>query len=124
MEDKKEIKNSNSSNVSEALLLEDWLQRTIDGRGLLMKIQFPLANHFEIPPEKIPVELVADIINAVRSKEVSILLASLLFKLDETIKQSEESAKIFEQHCMVHSEITSGAMAQAYKNVKQWIING
>lgn len=52
------------------------------------------------------------------------LLAAVLSKLDEMIEQSEESAKIFEQHHMVASELTSGAMAQAYKNVKQWILNG
>ena len=52
------------------------------------------------------------------------LLAAVLSKLDETIEQSEESAKIFKQHHMVASELTSGAMAQAYKNVKQWILNG
>jgi hypothetical protein len=39
-------------------------------------------------------------------------------------EQSEESAKIFEQHQMVASQLTSEAMAQAYKNVKQWILNG
>lgn len=52
------------------------------------------------------------------------VLAAVLSKLDEMIEQSEESAKIFEQHDMVASELTSGAMAQAYKNVKQWILNG
>lgn len=52
------------------------------------------------------------------------VLAAVLSKLDEMIEQSEESAKIFEQHHMVASELKSGAMAQAYKNVKQWILNG
>ena len=41
------------------------------------------------------------------------LLAAVLSKLDEMIEQSEESAKIFEQHQMVASELTSGAMAQS-----------
>jgi hypothetical protein len=49
--------------------------------------------------------------------------ASVLSKLDEMIEQAQESEKIFEQHNMVSSELTSGAMAQAYKNVKQWILN-
>lgn len=52
------------------------------------------------------------------------LLAAILSKLDEMIEQSEENAKIFEKHHMVASELTSGAMAQAYKNVKQYILNG
>ncbi|TXI11487.1 MAG: hypothetical protein E6Q68_06085 [Polynucleobacter sp.] len=52
------------------------------------------------------------------------LLAAVLSKLDETIEQSEESAKTFEQHQMVASQLTSEAMAQAYKNVKQWILKG
>ena len=58
------------------------------------------------------------------SNDVNTVLAAVLSKLDEMIEQSEESAKIFEQHHMVASELTSGAMAQAYKNVKQWILNG
>lgn len=52
------------------------------------------------------------------------VLAAVLSKLDEMIEQAQESEKIFEQHNMVSSELTSGAMAQAYKNVKQWILNG
>lgn len=52
------------------------------------------------------------------------LLTAVLSKLDEMTEQSEESAKIFEQHQMVASQLTSEAMAQAYKNVKQWILNG
>lgn len=54
----------------------------------------------------------------------NVLLAAVLSKLDEMIEQSEESAKIFEQHHMVASQLTSEAMAQAYKNVKQWVLNG
>lgn len=52
------------------------------------------------------------------------LLSAVLSKLDEMIEQSKESAKTFEQHQMVASQLTSEAMAQAYKNVKQWILNG
>lgn len=52
------------------------------------------------------------------------LLAAVLTKLDEMVEQSEESAKIFEHHNMVASQLTSEAMAQAYKNIKQWILNG
>jgi hypothetical protein len=58
------------------------------------------------------------------SRKSNRLLAAVLSKLDEMTEQSEESAKIFEQHQMVASQLTSEAMAQAYKNVKQWILNG
>ena len=63
-------------------------------------------------------------INHENGNDANRLLAAVLSKLDKMIEQSEESAKIFEQHHMVTSELTSGAMAQAYKNVKQWILNG
>lgn len=62
--------------------------------------------------------------NYEKGNDAKRLLAAVLSKLDEMIQQSEESAKIFEQHHMVTSELTSVAMAQAYKNVKQWILNG
>lgn len=48
---------------------------------------------------------------------------SILSQLDKMIEQSLESEKIFEEQKMVSSELTSGAMAQAYKNVKNWILN-
>jgi hypothetical protein len=63
-------------------------------------------------------------LNHCTSPDAKHLLAAVLSKLDEMTEQSEESAKIFEQHQMVASQLTSEAMAQAYKNVKQWILNG
>jgi len=65
----------------------------------------------------------ADVLH-VATPDAKHLLAAVLSKLDEMTEQSEESAKMFEQHQMVASQLTSEAMAQAYKNVKQWILNG
>jgi hypothetical protein len=65
----------------------------------------------------------ADVLQ-VATPDAKHLLAAVLSKLDEMTEQSEESAKMFEQHQMVASQLTSEAMAQAYKNVKQWILNG
>jgi len=63
-------------------------------------------------------------VGQVATPDAKHLLAAVLSKLDEMTEQSEESAKMFEQHQMVASQLTSEAMAQAYKNVKQWILNG
>ena len=47
----------------------------------------------------------------------------LITKLNKLIKNSEEKEKIFEEHNMVSSELTSNAMAFAYKYVKKLIID-
>lgn len=52
--------------VSGELPLSEWLQTTMKGRHLMMQITFPIANQFKTHPEKIPIELVVEIIDAVR----------------------------------------------------------
>lgn len=52
--------------VSGELPLSEWLQTTMKGRHLMMQITFPIANKFNTHPEKIPIELVVEIIDAVR----------------------------------------------------------
>lgn len=52
--------------VSGELPLSEWLQTTMKGRHLMMQITFPIANQFKTHPEKIPIELVVEIVEAVR----------------------------------------------------------
>jgi hypothetical protein len=52
--------------VSGELPLSEWLQTTMKGRHLMMQITFPIANQFKTHPEKIPIELVVEIVKAVR----------------------------------------------------------
>lgn len=47
----------------------------------------------------------------------------ILFKLEQMIGQAQETQDFFEQHHMFSSSKTSDAMAQAYKNVKQFILD-
>lgn len=56
----------NKDAVSSSLPLSEWLENTKEGRHLLMQITFPIANYFNTHPEKIPIELVVEIINTVK----------------------------------------------------------
>jgi len=55
----------NSQKTVQYDIISEWLQTTKEGRHLLMQITFPIANFFKTAPEKIPVELVVEIINTV-----------------------------------------------------------
>jgi len=55
--------------VSGSLPLLEWLQTTKDGRYLMMQITFPIANQFNTHPEKVPIDLVIQIVEAVRGND-------------------------------------------------------
>lgn len=63
---KENLDNGIKPDVSGELPLSEWLQTTMKGRNLMMRIQFPIANQFKTHPEKIPIELVVEIVEAVR----------------------------------------------------------
>ncbi len=44
--------------------MKTYLKKTAKGRHLMNGITFPIANHFKTHPEKIPIELVIEIIKA------------------------------------------------------------
>lgn len=52
--------------LADSMPLSEWLQTTMKGRHLMMQITFPIANQFKTHPEKIPIELVVEIVEAVR----------------------------------------------------------
>lgn len=55
--------------VSGSLPLSEWLQTTKEGRYLMMQITFPIANQFNTHPEKVPIDLVVQIVEAVRGND-------------------------------------------------------
>ena len=67
-ETERELLKSNSLKLSHNRIDNDWLEKTRDGRYLLMQITHPIANHFNTHPEKIPIQIVIDIVNVVREE--------------------------------------------------------
>ena len=49
--------------VHERERVSSWLDTSINGRWLLMSMKMKIAGHLQIHPEKIPTELIADLLN-------------------------------------------------------------
>jgi len=92
----------------------------IDLSVLEKKLQDAIAKE---TPESLTEWLLQNQAKTMFDDDAKTVLLGILSKLDEMIEQAQKSEMIFEQHKMVNLQITSGAMAIAYKNAKQCILD-